>query len=114
MDLTRPKAGFQTASYISNCWRQQFLHELGVGLAPRRPHYLTHQKLHGVVVASLDFFDGVGMRGDYLGYCLVEFASIGDLPEAAGGDHLGGRAALFPQLAKDFAGRVLVDRALFD
>ena len=78
------------------------------------PHHLTHQKLYGVVVAALDFFDGVGMRGDHLGYCLVEFAAVGDLPEAARGDDPGGRAALFPQLAKDFAGRVLVDRALFD
>ena len=93
---------------------QQFLHELRIGLPSRRPHHLTHQKLYGVVVAALDFFDGVGMRGDHLGYCLVEFAAVGDLPEAERGDYLGRRAALFPQLAKDFAGRVLVDRALFD
>ena len=90
------------------------MHELRIGLPSRRPHHLTHQKLHGVVIAVLDFFDGVGMCGDHLGYRLVEFPAVGDLPEAACGDDLGGRAALFPQLAKDCAGRVLVDRAPFD
>ena len=93
---------------------QQFLYELRVGLPPRRPHHLTHQKLHGVVIAALDFFDNVGMRGDHFGHGLVEFPAIGDLSEAARGDNLGGRAALLPQLAKDFAGRVLVDSALFE
>ena len=85
---------------------QYVVDELGVGLSTGRFHDLPLERVDGILLASFEFFHGLGMVGDYLGADGFQFADVGGLLEPFFLDHDGRHLAAGEDFGKNLLGDV--------